>query len=178
MNAIVSPSLPAERLGLRFSELYDRLKYMAKRQRCRLPSDDALCTTELVHEVFMRMEAASYQDGQAAQFFAYAARAMRHVLTDAARQRMQQKRGGDLVRLTLEDEAVSKLVVNFDISLQLDIALTALEEEDARAAKVVEMHFFAGVDLHSIADMLGVARRTIDRDWKYARAFLANFALD
>jgi RNA polymerase sigma factor (sigma-70 family) len=56
--------------------------------------------------------------------------------------------------------------------LQLDEALSALQQADARAARVVELHYFAGLSLQRVADLLGVARRTIDRDWRYARSFL------
>ena len=57
-------------------------------------------------------------------------------------------------------------------ALQLDAALTSLERTDARAARVVELHFFSGLPLQHVASMLGVTRRTIDRDWRYARAYL------
>ena len=98
---------------------------------------------------------------------------MRHILTDAARRRMQPKRGGDQARLMLSDPAVDSVLVDPQLALQLDEALVALEREDARAAQVVELHYFAGLELQQVADTLGVARRTADRDWRYARAFLA-----
>jgi RNA polymerase sigma factor (sigma-70 family) len=63
--------------------------------------------------------------------------------------------------------------VDPQLALQLDDALNALEREDARAAQVVELHYFAGLDLQQVGETLGVARRTVDRDWRYARAFLA-----
>jgi len=156
-----------------YADLYGRLKAMASRQRLRGGAPRTLCTTELVHEAYLRMGESNFRYEQTAQFFAYAARAMRHILTDAARRRIQPKRGGDQARLMLSDPAVDSVLVDPQLALQLDDALVALEREDARAAQVVELHYFAGLDLQQVADTLGVARRTADRDWRYARAFLA-----
>lgn len=158
-----------------FSEVYLRLKAMASRHRFR-SGEATLCTTELVHEAYLRMSDSSYQHHHPVQFFAYAARVMRHVLIDSARRRMQQKRGGNLHRLDVDDVAIESIQIDPHLALQLDQALGALERDDARAAQVVELHFFAGLELQQIADLLGVARRTIDRDWRYARAFLAERA--
>ena len=156
-----------------YVDLYDRLKAMASRQRLRGGAPKTLCTTELVHEAYLRMGESNFRYEQTAQFFAYAARAMRHILTDAARRRMQPKRGGDQARLMLSDPAVDSVLVDPHLALQLDEALVALEREDSRAAQVVELHYFAGLDLQQVADTLQIARRTADRDWRYARAFLA-----
>jgi RNA polymerase sigma factor (TIGR02999 family) len=156
-----------------YADLYDRLKAMASRQRLRGGAPRTLCTTELVHEAYLRMGESNFRYEQTAQFFAYAARAMRHILTDAARRRIQPKRGGDQARLMLSDPAVDSVLVDPQLALQLDEALVALEREDARAAQVVELHYFAGLDLQQVADTLQIARRTADRDWRYARAFLA-----
>ena len=156
-----------------YADLYVRLKAMASRQRLRGGAPRTMCTTELVHEAYLRMGESNFRYEQTAQFFAYAARAMRHILTDAARRRIQPKRGGDQARLMLSDPAVDSVLVDPQLALQLDEALVALEREDARAAQVVELHYFAGLELQQVADTLGVARRTADRDWRYARAFLA-----
>jgi len=156
-----------------FGEIYRRLKAMASRQRRRGGGPTTLCTTELVHEAFTRMSEADFHNGEDAPFFAYAARAMRHVLIDAARRRMQPKCGGDLVRLMLNDEKVDSIQIDPQMALELNEALVALEREDARAARVLELHYFTGLSLQKIAKMMGVGRRTVDRDWRYARAFLA-----
>ncbi|MEO6688509.1 MAG: ECF-type sigma factor, partial [Dokdonella sp.] len=86
---------------------------------------------------------------------------------------IQPKRGGDQARLELSDPQVDSVNIDPELALELDDALKALEREDPRAAQVVELHYFAGLDLQQVADSLGVGRRTIDRDWRYARAFLA-----
>lgn len=157
-----------------FENVYDRLKAMASRQRLRGGAPNTLCTTELVHEAYLRMGGADDRFEKDAQFFAYAARAMRHILSDAARRRVQPKRGGDQVRLDLSDPQVDSIYVDPGLALQLDDALTALEQDDPRAAHVVELHFFGGLDLPQVAKLLGIGRRTVDRDWRYARAFLGS----
>ena len=153
--------------------LYEELRRIAHQQVRKAAPVRTLQTTALVHEAYLRMEAANYRAKKSAQFYAYAARAMRHILTDAARRRMQPKRGGDLVRMNLGDPSVESVHVDPQLALQLDEALVALEREDARAAQVVELYYFAGLDLQQVADALEVTRRTVDRDWRYARAFLA-----
>lgn len=156
-----------------FIELYDRLKVLASRQRARNGNPATLCTTELVHEMYIRLGESDFECRRPEEFYSYVARAMRFILTDAARRRRQPKRGGDLARLELSDPAVDSVYVDPDLALQLDEALTALQRTDERAARVVELHFFAGLDLSAIADSIGIARRTVDRDWRFARAFLA-----
>jgi len=159
-----------------YVDVYDRLKAMASRQRLRGGAPKTLCTTELVHEAYLRMGDVDSRFVEDAQFFAYAARAMRHILADAARRRIQPKRGGDQTRLELSDPQVNSINVDPELALLLDDALTALERDDPRAAQVVELHYFAGLDMHQVAESLGVARRTVDRDWRYARAFLGSIA--
>ena len=107
-----------------------------------------------------------------AQFFAYAARAMRHLLCDRARNQLRLCAGGDWLRVTLtgSDDALA-----FDVAgqaLALDAALDRLAQADARAARVVELRYFAGLTLEQTAQILGLTRRTVDRDWRFARAFL------
>lgn len=154
-------------------DIYRRLKAMASRHRLRSGSPRTLCTTELVHEVFLRVGPPNDRFAHEAQFFAYAARAMRHVLTDAARRRLQPMRGGDLQRVTLNDPSAREVQLDPQLTLQLNDALSALERSDPRAAQVVELHYFAGLGFEHIAEILEVTRRTVNRDWQYARAFLA-----
>ena len=158
-----------------FSDVYTRLKAMAGRQRHGAGRTPTLGTTELVHELYLRMGSGDGKRfGDPAQFFAYAARAMRHILIDAARSRLQLKSGGDQQRISMSDPSVEAVRVDPAQAIQLDTALRALQADDARAAQVVELHYFAGLSLQQIAEVLGLARRTIDRDWRYARAFLLN----
>ena len=161
---------PADEL---FAEVYDRLKAMASRQRARGGSPGTLSTTEIVHELYLRMDGTHERRfGDPAQFFAYAARAMRHILVDAARRRLQLKAGGDQLRVSMTDPRVGAVEIDPALAIALDAALRTLENEDPRAARVVELHYFAGLPLERVAELIGVARRTVDRDWRYARAFL------
>ena len=156
-----------------FEAVYDRLKGMASRQLGR-GARGTLDTTALVHEAWLRFDGArNLSFEHSAQLFAYAARAMRHVLIDRARARMRQKAGGEWMRVTFTGNA--EALSAFDSAeqvLALDEALTRLEQTDARAARVVELRYFAGLSADQVAALLQVTRRTVDRDWRYASAFL------
>ena len=156
----------------RFSEMYPQLKSIAHRELKR-SSGHTLDTVGLVHELYVKICAGrDLEFAEAAQFFSYSARAMRHILLDRAQHRMRMKAGGSETHVELSDPAVDSAVQSPLLALQLDAALTALEKEDARAAQVVELHYFVGLPLDRVGELLGIARRTVDRDWRYARAFL------
>jgi RNA polymerase sigma factor (TIGR02999 family) len=155
-----------------FVTVYARLKARAARQLASRRSA-TLDTTELVHELYLRIgqrEALHFE--HPAQFFSYAARAMRHLLTNRARDRLRLRAGGQWMKVTLDEDDLRLALDTASQALALDAALDALEQADARAAQVVELHYFAGLSLQQIGDTLGLARRTIDRDWRFARAFL------
>jgi RNA polymerase sigma factor (TIGR02999 family) len=167
------PSSAGVPLDALFDAVYERLKKLASRQLAR-GARATLDTTALVHELYLRVcERHELAFEHPAQFFAYAARAMRHLLTDRARAHLRQKAGGEWIRTTLTadiDERAS--VASAEQAIALDDALTRLAQTDERAARVVELRYFAGLAPEQIADLLGLTRRTIDRDWRYARAFL------
>jgi len=155
-----------------FAAVYARLKAMAGRQLARGPRGATLDTTALVHEVYLRLNASrELRFAHDAQFFAYAARAMRHLLCDRARDRMSLSAGGDWQRVTLtgNDEIALDTA---EQTLALDTALDRLASTDARAAQVVELRYFAGLTLEQVAELFEMNRRTVDRDWRFARAFL------
>ncbi|EIL95230.1 ECF subfamily RNA polymerase sigma-24 subunit [Rhodanobacter spathiphylli B39] len=155
-----------------FVVVYARLKAMAARQLSNR-RQATLDTTELVHELYLRMgQREALHFDHPAQFFAYAARAMRHLLINRARDRLRLCAGGQWLRVTLDDQDLKLALDTAEQTLALDAALDALEQSDARAAQVVELRYFAGLSLEQVADTLGVARRTIDRDWRFARAFI------
>jgi RNA polymerase sigma factor (TIGR02999 family) len=107
-----------------------------------------------------------------AHFFAYAASAMRSVVVDYARQRLAQKRGGDLHRVTeLPDDVEGGLRLDEDM-LALDTALTKLAGVDVKLAQVVELRYFAGLSEQEIAELMKRSERSIRRDWQKARMFL------
>ena len=156
-----------------FEAVYERLKSMARR---RLPAGQrspTLETTALVHELYLRIgkhgELAFEHDSQ---FFAYAARAMRHLLSDRAREYLSRRAGGDWVRVTLTASDENLALESAEQALALDAALDRLEETDARSARVIELRYFAGLTSEQAAEALGISRRTADRDWDFAHAFL------
>jgi len=164
-----------------FAMVYERLKSMASirlsGQRSALLTLD---TTEIVHELYLRLNAGDHRSFEhPLQFFSYAAKAMRHLLADVVRHRLRVREGGDLQRVVITftgiaDAAPADNVIH---ALSIERALSELEAIDARAAQVVELRYFAGLSLEQIAEQLCLTRRTIDRDWQFARAFLKT-ALD
>ena len=156
-----------------FTEVYDRLKAMAGRQRAHAGAG-TLSTTEIVHELYLRMGSdGEKRFAEPAQFFAYAARAARHLLVDSARRRMQLRAGGNLHRITLNDQDVESLAADPKQAIELDAALRQLEADDPRSAQIIELHYFAGLPIPRIAVLLGLAERTVDRSLHYARSFLS-----
>jgi RNA polymerase sigma factor (TIGR02999 family) len=168
----VSDADASQSADVLFDAVYSRLKAMAGRQLAHSPGQASLDTTALVHELYLRVSTnRELAFSHPAQFFAYAARAMRHLLRDRARDRLRQRAGGGWVRMTLTgSEPIA--ITSAEQALALDEALEKLAHTDARAAQVVEMRYFAGLSLEQVADTLDLARRTVDRDWRFARAFL------
>ncbi len=153
-----------------FVAAYERLKAMAHRELSRA-QPGTVSTTELVHELYLRLgDELSFEAPD--QFFAYAARAIRHILVDRARHRLSIKAGGDQQAVALTDPAVNIVAAAPELALMLDRALDELAAANPRAAQVVELHYFAGLGLEQVAQVLGVVRRTVDRDWRQARAYL------
>jgi RNA polymerase sigma factor (TIGR02999 family) len=154
---------------------YDDLRLLARRQLARLRPAKTLAPTVVVHEAYARFAERSAQDVLDRQhFLALASRAMRDVIVDYVRRRQARKRDGG-VPLPLDSEIGDRMdtcpVATIDV-IAIDEALAQLETLDARQARVVEMRFFAGLELHEIADALDVSERTVKRDWQKARMFL------
>jgi RNA polymerase sigma factor (TIGR02999 family) len=155
-----------------FSEVYQQLRRLAHRQR-RAGDGATLNTTALVHELYLRVnDNSGLAFAQPAQFFAYAAHAIRHLLCDRARARLRRHSNGAWSTLVAGDDDERLAIASAEEAMALDAALTRLAQVDARAARAVELRYFAGLSLEQVADTLGLARRTVDRDWRFARAFL------
>ena len=154
-----------------FEATYDELRRIARVQLRSMRPGETLRPTALVNEAFLRLVGHCVVPADQGHFFALAARAMRHVLVDYARERGAQKRGGDRRRTTLDESAISVDVIA-DEMLGIDRALTALEQVDERLARLVEWRFFGGMTEDQIAETMGVTGRTVRRDWQKARAFL------
>lgn len=157
------------------STLYQELHGMARRQLAGQQHGHTLDATALVHEAYLKLAGrgnGSAQFDDRAHFFAYAASAMRSVIVDYARQRLAQKRGGDLHRVT---ELPENLEGGFSLDedmLGLDAALTRLSCVDPRLTQVVELRYFAGLSELEIAALIQRSERSVRRDWQKARMFL------
>ena len=128
--------------------------------------------TAVVHEAFIRLVGDTPISFQGrSHFFMAAAKAMRHVLTDHARHRRAAKRGGDWQRVTLSGIGSDASDRAFD-SVEIDEALTELEEQNQRWAQIVELRFFCGMTVAEVADTLGISERTVSAEWRLARALL------
>jgi RNA polymerase sigma factor (TIGR02999 family) len=153
--------------------VYDELRRLAAARIARETPGHTLQPTALVHEAYLRLVGAAdapQWDGRG-HFFAAAAEAMRRILIDSARRKGRVKHGGELRRADLGDADVPVRPPPDEL-IALDDALTKLAAEDAAAARIVEMHFFAGLSIEEAADALGVSRATAYRQWSYARAWL------
>lgn len=157
--------------------VYDELRAVARRQLRRWHPGQTLDSKALVHEAYLRLvdqAGASWQDR--AHFLSVAGVAMRHILVDAARRRAAKKRGGEGLRITLDDlqpdqrgTDASRRAIEI---LDLDEALTSLAARNERLSRLVELRFFAGLTEEETARTLGTSERTVRRDWLKARAFL------
>lgn len=155
-----------------FPAVYDELKRIARHHLRTAGSDATICTTELVHEAFLKLSGGRGESWQGrAHFFGAASRAMRQILVSFARRRQSVKRGGNLRAIPLRDGDAA-LEIEMDSVLALDGALAQLEELNVRLARVVELRFFGGLAENQVADLLGVSERTVERDWMKARIFL------
>ncbi|HMQ15372.1 MAG TPA: ECF-type sigma factor, partial [Phycisphaerae bacterium] len=133
-----------------------------------------LQATALVHEAYLRLVSQSDPRWEGrVHFFAVAARMLRRILVDYARGRNADKRGGGAARLTLVDGVEPGEAGHEPLDLlALDEALDELEGCDERQSRVVELRFFAGLDVDETAQALGVSPRTVKDDWRFAKAWL------
>jgi RNA polymerase sigma-70 factor, ECF subfamily len=152
--------------------VYDELHRIAHACLARERAGHPLQTTALVNEAYLRLvDAQRVEWHDRTHFMAVAARLMRRVLVDLARERSSQKRGAD-VHLVPLDEALAAPAEGATDLARLDEALTALSELDRRKAQVVELRFFGGLSVEETAEVLGVAPITVLRDWRFAKLWL------
>ena len=152
--------------------VYEALRKLAAHKMAHQPPGQTLQPTALVHEAWLRLVRGEEQTWQnRAHFFAAAAEAMRRVLVENARRKARLKRGGGQERLNIADLELADTTPD-DKVLLIDEALERLEAEDPDTARVVVLKFFGGLTNQEVATSLGVAERTIERDWAFARAWL------
>lgn len=159
-----------ESIDALFTLAYNELRRIA--HAVRQGKDHTLSTTAIVHEAYLKLVPSSVPANDAVHFKRLIARAMREVLIDAARRSGAQKRGGGEVNVTLDDD-VQSIALRSAALLDLEEALVELERVDKRRAAVVECRFFGGLDIDETADALGLSAATVKRDWRIARAWLA-----
>lgn len=152
--------------------VYDELRKLAASRMARERSDHTLQPTALVHEAWLRLSAGEDSDWQSrGHFFAAASEAMRRVLIDQARARDSQRRGGSFTKIDLAGIDIPDRVDD-NLLLQVHEALEKLEMEDAKAAQVVSLKFFAGLGMEEIAQAMNISDRTVRRYWRFARVWL------
>jgi RNA polymerase sigma factor (TIGR02999 family) len=154
--------------------VYDELRRLAAQRLAHESPGQTLQPTALVHEAYLRIvgpDTGKPWDGRG-HFFAAAAEAMRRIVLDRARDRKRLKRGGSRRRETLDLDALVADDAPPDEVIDLDDAIGRLAQIDARGAELVKLRLFAGLTLDEAAAALGVVRRTAERDWAFARAWL------
>lgn len=152
--------------------IYEELRLLAARKLSHERPGQTLQATSLVHEAYLRLVGGEPQTWQnRGHFFGAAAEAMRRILVENARRKRRLKRGGGRHRIEL-DEAILSIDEPGDDLIVLDEALTRLAAEDREAFELVRLRYFAGLTLQQAAEVLGMPRRTADRNWAYARAWL------
>jgi RNA polymerase sigma factor (TIGR02999 family) len=159
--------------------VYDELRRLAAQRLAQEKPGQTLQATALVHEAYLRLLPGGGPQGEASQphwdsrghFFAAAAEAMRRILLNRARDKKRVKRGGQLHRVDLDQVEIA-LDTEDEQLIALDDALAQFAVEDPAAARLVSLRFFAGLSLKDAACSLGLAQRTAERQWAYARAWL------
>lgn len=159
--------------------VYEELRALAHGQRQRWQGDHTLDTTALVHEAYLKLVDQSRVSWESrAHFLATAAKAMRHILINYARDRRAQKRGGEQPKLSLEElsEGMEGTAVLSDdraeLLIALDAALTKLEHVNERQSRIVECRFFGGLTIEETAAALGISTASVSRGWALAQVRL------
>jgi RNA polymerase sigma factor (TIGR02999 family) len=153
-------------------QVYRQLRAMARQRLAEERPGHTLQATALVHEAYLRLEKAGVSWSSPAIYYLAAAEAMRRILIEHARRRVARKRGGGLRVLDLD--GVLDLAAADDVEqiVSLDGAVMRLESQAPLAGAVVRLRFYAGLSVDQTADALGVSSRTVNREWRFGRAWL------
>ena len=152
--------------------VYAELRRLAGARMAHEMAGQTLQPTALVHEAWLRLVSDGDRTWQnRAHFFGAAAEAMRRILIERARHKSRIKRGGDQVRLNIEDLELAETTPD-DKVLLVDEALERLKAEDPELERIVVLKFFGGLSNEEVAETVGLSKRTLDRQWGYARAWL------
>lgn len=153
--------------------VYDELHRQAARFLRKERPGHTLQTTALIHEAYLKLidqRDVTWQNRT--HFFAVAAQAMRRILVDHARAKYREKRGGDNIKLSLDDATMIAAKEKGIDLIALDEALNKLAGRDEQQVRVVELRYFSGLSLEETAEALHISRATVARDWEAARAWL------
>lgn len=155
-----------------FDQIFLELRRLAKAVILRERPNHTLQATELVHEIYLKMDHQKVpQWSNRAHFFSVAALMMRRILVDHARQKSREKRGGSDHRVTLKDDLALAKGPCLDV-LEINRVLEELHQLDTRNALVVELKLFGGLTEEEIGVVLGVSARTVKRDWRFAKGWM------
>jgi len=152
--------------------VYNELRRLAVRYLRRERANHTLQPTALVNEAYLRLVDQQQVEWQnRAQFYGLAARLMRNILVDHARRRQAAKRGGEQFQISAEIDSQAAVAPEFEF-LALHEALERLALIDPQKARIVELRFFGGLSIEETASILEIGHATVERDWKFARAWL------
>lgn len=154
--------------------VHDTLRKLAGKYMQGEKAGHTLQATALVNEAFIKLVDADVTWQNRAHFLAIAAKSMRHILIDHAKSKGRQKRGGDDVLVTLHEANVAGEKAQPEL-LDIEEALTALADLDARKAEIVELSFFGGMTYDEIGEALGISPATVDRELRFSKAWLQRF---
>jgi RNA polymerase sigma factor (TIGR02999 family) len=150
--------------------VYAELRSLARAQMAKEQPDHTLQATALVHEAWLRLGEARFENR--AHFFSTAAEAMRRILIESARRKRTEKHGACAERVELDGLEIAVPMDQDDEMLAVHEALDALAAHDERKAELVKLRYFVGLTIDEAADVLGISAPTAKRDWTYARAWL------
>jgi RNA polymerase sigma factor (TIGR02999 family) len=154
------------------SLLYPELRRIARQHLGRRPAGDTLESAALANEAYLKLvRAGDIRCENRAHFLALCSQIIRRVLVDHARGRRYAKRGGDVVRVPLDDVLLGTRARGIEL-VALDEALESLSKIDARKGRVVELRYFGGLSVEETAEVMGTSPETVKRDWKMAKAWL------
>lgn len=174
-DAALDPTPEAFDADAMFQSSYVELRRLARARLRDGGRNTLLDTTALVHETFLKLSANdAIRFPDRARFLVYAGRAMRSIIVDFARQRLTERRGGDVAHVTFTVQLADGDYAGEQEIVRVHEALDMLAKQDERMAKVVEMRYFGGLTEMEIAEALGVTDRTVRRDWEQARLFLSD----
>jgi RNA polymerase sigma factor (TIGR02999 family) len=157
-----------------FEITYHELRTLARQRLRKAAPDGVLNTTSLVHECYLRLtHVGRLSLDDRSHFLGYAARVMRSVVVDFARERLSQRRGAGAMFVTVGTDIPDHEASGAEDVLRIEEALQELAQAEQRLVQVVEMRYFAGLSIEEIADSLGIAVRTVRRDWDKARLLLS-----